>query len=224
MLWLTLGLFLSLIILGSITYYLYNTLSDTSLSSEIKKVKLKNSANWIFWIGVAFLLLVVIAIGIIKFYPSLGITLSYAAPLLGLLFLVGVLLIVIGVQMKGINESSLLSDDQKNAKYLGFTTSMGFVTGIILGALAGSLAFKKPSNQPEALGSQSISSNALDHLYQYIVPQASAPTTNTVLLAPPIAGAASTSSPVTVSTAVPLTTSPVSPTVLLAAPPATTNI
>jgi hypothetical protein len=133
------------LLLGGISIYMYNILSDTSLTDKQQNTKISPMGDWVLGIGISIVVLIIILIGSILVKPSLSSIYKTFGTILGLLFGAGTFLIIIGWQLKAI-ETSSLTDKQKNTKYVGFTITIVAISGLTTGASIGFFAnsFKIP--------------------------------------------------------------------------------
>jgi hypothetical protein len=133
------------IVLALVSIYMYSILSDTSLKDEGQNTKISPMSNWVLGIGITIVVLLVILVGMMLVNPELGSLLKSFGKIIGLVFGLGIFLIIIGWQLKAI-ETSSLTPKQKNTKYVGFTITIAAISGLIIGAFVGyfSNSFKTP--------------------------------------------------------------------------------
>jgi hypothetical protein len=115
---------------------MYSVLADVTTTDANQNKKISPMSNWVLGIGITIVVLLIILVGIMLSNPSLSYILKSFGKIIGLVFGLGIFLIIIGWQLKAI-ETSDLNDKQKNTKYVGFTITIVAISGLIIGAFLG---------------------------------------------------------------------------------------
>lgn len=133
-------MFISCSLLVTVSWFMYSILQNTSLSVADQVNKLAYIGGWLFWVGIAVELLIIIFGIIMIIYPEIMLYAKYFKTIIALLIFTGILVIIIGYQMAfSIKNNTELTDEQKLKKYNGLAITLSGISGILIGMSIGVL-------------------------------------------------------------------------------------
>jgi hypothetical protein len=124
------------LVLGFLSISMYSILQDQTLTTQEQHSKISPYGNWTLGLGISIIVLVCGYTALTLVKHDFAETFKTFGVLLGLLFGVGIFLIIIGWQLKAI-ETSSMSEEKKHDKYVGFAITITGISGLVVGLSIG---------------------------------------------------------------------------------------